>query len=352
MKAASAIFGNNSLYGKTPSKEKDTLDFICDQIRKQKLLPIISNNVTDELLFGSHEEVVEKWAQMVEYPFPDRDNFPRISQYADITESARQGADAQRQDATFIKTTYLNDFLKPYLASRADPDLLEEMQEENSENDIVDMPFTQFAQLLEMPNISDEQPNTLSILTELRLPVYVTTSYHMFMEKALEKVGRKPVTGVSFWHGNLKDSYDPFKDGSYVPSAEEPLVYHLFGVESNPGSMVISEDDHLDFLVGMSRDWQWAEGIPGCVRQALADSSLLLLGYNLWDWDFRVLLRGLIKGKLNEKSPQSVSIQLRENDKVRAYFEQYLKKEVQFKAYWKSTTELMNEIYTRWSESA
>ena len=349
MKAATSLFATKSLY----SKEKpDTLDILCDQIKQNKVLPIISNNVTDDLLFGSHEALVENWAEQTEYPFADRDNFTRMSQYADITVRADQSEKDRRKNIDYIKTFYLNSFLKPQLLPRADEGLLEDIQEEYTEQKLMDMPFTAFAQTLQMPDVNDNKQDTLSILTELRLPIYVTTSYHGFMEVALEKAGRKPRVEISYWHPRLKGLPSNFSDGSYQPTPEEPLVYHLLGHEDHPESMVMTEDDYLDFLAGISEDWQWQEGIPGSIRQALSNSSLLLLGYNLWEWDFRVLLRGLIKRATNNKSPQSVSIQLREDKQERAYFQRYLEHEAGFEVYWENTTDLMEDIYNRWSALA
>ena len=344
MKAKASIFGAKSPFA---TESKDTIDELCDQIRQQKLLPIISNNITDDLLFGNHEKLIEAFAEAQEYPFADKQNLARVSQYADINQRAESKG---RKNVYQVKKDYIT-FLKDNLWPLADEDLWAEVLEEKPVDDLRNMLFTDFAQLLEMPNLSDEKLDTLSILTELSLPVYVTTSYHTFMEEALMAAGRKPVIGISYWRPNLKGLASYFVDGSYAPTPEAPLVYHLLGVEQYPESMVMTEDEHLDFLAGISEDWQWQEGIPGCVRQALSNSSLLLLGYNLWGWDFRVLLRGLIKRSFNENSPQSVSIQVREDEQERLYFQKYLENEVEFEVIWEPTMDLMQQIYDRWRAS-
>ena len=41
-------------------------------------------------------------------------------------------------------------------------------------------------------------------LAKLNLPVYVTTSYYDFLEKALEHAGKQPRTEISYWRDNLK----------------------------------------------------------------------------------------------------------------------------------------------------
>jgi hypothetical protein len=43
-------------------------------------------------------------------------------------------------------------------------------------------------------------------------------------------------------------------DENHRPSPTEPLVYHLHGFDQVPPSLVLSEDDYLEFLVAIPRD--------------------------------------------------------------------------------------------------
>jgi hypothetical protein len=86
---------------------------------------------------------------------------------------------------------------------------------------------------------------------------------------------------------------------------------------------------------------------PLLVRQALAESSLLLLGYGLRHWDFRVIFRGLIKPTDNRRRPASVSIQL-ENVLEREYLKHYLKQEGRFGVYWGTPQQFMQELWEGW----
>ena len=40
----------------------------------------------------------------------------------------------------------------------------------------------------------------------------------------------------------------------FVPTVERPLVYHVFGQLDVPESLVITEDDYDDFLVGITEN--------------------------------------------------------------------------------------------------
>ena len=70
----------------------------------------------------------------------------------------------------------------------------------------------------------------------------------------------------------------------YVPDVERPLVFHVFGNVDSPDSLVLTEDDYLGHLVAVT---EAKALIPLAVRRSLADSSLLLLGLGLEDWDAR-----------------------------------------------------------------
>jgi hypothetical protein len=168
------------------------------------------------------------------------------------------------------------------------------------------------------------------------------------------------------WSTTLGDVYgdsrtDLFKKGlssvfeldpDYVPSPMEPLVYHLHGLDLYPPSLVLTEDDHMDFLVKVSWD---KDAIPFRISEALVDSSLLLLGYDLDDWDFRVLFRGLIIPKSEKRrfpSFSSVSIQLTPGSDVeatRAYLKEYFN-HVNFKVYWGEAHQFVDDLWERLGE--
>ena len=65
---------------------------------------------------------------------------------------------------------------------------------------------------------------------------------------------------------------------------------------------MLTEDDYFDFLIGVTAN---KDLIPKPVRRALADSALLFLGFQLDDWDFRVLFRS-IAGQEGARRRQSV----------------------------------------------
>jgi len=131
-------------------------------------------------------------------------------------------------------------------------------------------------------------------------------------------------------------------DSDYQPSKDEPLVYHLHGSDDYPGSLVLTEDDYMEFLVAISQNvGRGADPIPRRIRQAMADSSLVLLGYGLQNWDFRVLFWGLIKPRPLQHT--SVSIQLVPSDIEKNYLQKYLS-EFEFMVYWGNIRQYTQEL--------
>jgi hypothetical protein len=195
--------------------------------------------------------------------------------------------------------------------------------------------------------------NPLRILAELPLPIYLTTNYATFMEDALKAAGKEPCTEICYWRDELREDIPSVfeEDPDYEPSVEKPLVYHIHGLDTQPSSLVLAEDDYLDFLVKVSQD---PEAVPTRVSQALADSSLLLLGYQLQGWDFRSVFRGLITTKRSSRRLLSLSIQIMpdsEGVKDLASAQEYLERyfdEANFEIYWGDARGFMQALWEQW----
>jgi hypothetical protein len=85
-------------------------------------------------------------------------------------------------------------------------------------------------------------------------------------------------------------------------------VYHVFGVFGVPESLVLTEDDFLDFLIATST----YKLMPAVVRGSLTDSALIFLGFRLDDWTFRVLFRMImnLEGSAGMRKYSHVGVQV------------------------------------------
>jgi hypothetical protein len=209
------------------------------------------------------------------------------------------------------------------------------------------------------PDFDDlEQPH--HILASLPLPIYLTTNYDTYMEKALEEQDRPARSELCRWNKVLqgRGGTDPFSEEA--PTAERPIVYHLHGRIDNLDSMVLTEDDYLDFMVNARR----FEGpdmsvrvIPPRIDEQLANTSIMFLGYGLKDWNLRVLLRALVGSAERSTQKLSVSVQLEPDDKVvqavgpeRAisYLEKYFDG-LRIRVYWGTLENFLHMLKERWA---
>lgn len=192
------------------------------------------------------------------------------------------------------------------------------------------------------------------VLAELPLPVYITTNYDAFMTDALKLVGNKtPHRELCRWNDNLEDCPTVLQPTStFEPSVSDPIVFHLHGHADVTDSILISENDYVDFIVRLSRG---ADLIPHWVQRAFSGSSIVFLGYRLADWNFRVIYRSLVS-YLSGLKKVHISVQLVPGDgelseerraQVQAYLNNYFR-EIQVKIYWGTAQAFAVELKQRW----
>ena len=312
------------------SPENEDIDLLDDllmsSISEGTVVPVISNSYRMEGIFKSihdltdkipkvprssdeyltiHEQLTREWAESIQYPLPDDHNLARVAQYFQIHE---------KNDIAQAKTKYLN-FLKMYL--------LEHSLDEDYQSVVAQLKlrtqertFSDIASQLEYPKFPLAMHDPLRQLANLPLPIYVTTSYYNFLERALELAGKQPRMQVCSWSGGKARRPEHLPNPDFLPTPENPAVYHLFGLENYPPTLVLSEDDYMNFLISVAEDTNTQNpGIPLRLREALAESRLIILGYNLQDWEFRVLFRFILKFRKNDLSPRSTVIQLKPRPK-------------------------------------
>jgi hypothetical protein len=209
-----------------------------------------------------------------------------------------------------------------------------------------DLTVSKMARRFGYPSLDSSQQNPLLVLAALPLPIYITTCYHDFLEVALrEKGGKDPQSEVCIWHDGLRGLPSVFAHNpDYQPTPERPLVYHLHGLDSYPESLVLTEDDYLDFLTNISKD---NRAIHPRVRQALTDSSLVMIGYHPQDWDFRVIFRGLVVSRPPGMWKTSIAIQLEHEPMIQEYVQRYLR-QAKFDVEWKEAGEFILDLYRGW----
>lgn len=269
-------------------------------------------------------QIASRWVDEYEYPFDDRTNLPRVAQYIAVDRDAnvprhRLVTDFNRLIAPLRKQGF------PHLRNPNDPH---------------------------------------RVAADLELPLYITTNYDDFMLQALQlnapptMPGRFPKREVCGWRvsprrGRMANPTTRVQD---EPTPEHPIVYHLHGWLEDPESMVLTEDDYLDFLVYITDD---PDALWSRLREAFSASSLLFLGYSMEDLNFQVLLRQLSNYMGKPQGARHVAVQLapqghetdaelkRRADRQRIYLEKkYGLQKV--KVYWGTCERFAAELRRKW----
>jgi hypothetical protein len=202
----------------------------------------------------------------------------------------------------------------------------------------------------------------LRILAKLPFRIYITTSFYSFIEQALTAEEKEPQTEVCFWSRKTSDGRDDNTLDLSQFTEKKPLVYHLFGLEDYPDTLVLSEDDYMNFLISVVQDTNSSHPVvPLELRAALANWRLLLLGYRVRYWDFRVLFRFIQKYRENAGVPRGMLIQLKpsakpprngeESNEKRSidYLSQYFDRK-QFNVDWTNSEKFIQKLGLTWDK--
>lgn len=187
-----------------------------------------------------------------------------------------------------------------------------------------------------------------AFLARLPLPVYLTTNYDNLMQRALDGERRPYRTDYCRWNRFVDaDSELLDQKSTYIPSKEHPLVYHLHGTTDEVDSIVISETDYVDFIVNVARD----RLLPNCIKNQLARTELLFIGYSLKDINFRIIVKGVLGALGDSAARPSIAVQLHVDDpSERQYFENYIKQigTAHWKIYWGDSASFIDKLRSYW----
>ncbi len=279
---------------------------LLDKIRRGQCTPFLGAGLsTPQVPLGS--ELSSRLAEEFRYPLTDVWNLPRVAQYIATSYGDSQFAKGKMADLILDCEKRPPDF--------ADP----------------------------------AQPHRF--LADLHLPMYLTTNYDRFMTGALGMTTPEVTTLMCRWN------YETRREGHDLvatPTPDRPLVFHLHGLATNLASMLLTEDDYVDFLMEAQADL--AQVVPCPIQEALATTTLLFVGYSLSDWNFRVLMRSVMR-KINKTSKRmNVSVQLppdddniapHRRDEAEAFLCDYLGTE-QVTVHWGDAGEFLTELRQRW----
>lgn len=249
---------------------------LISHIRRNKITPILGSGLTTPL-FGSMRQLAKDWAQHYGYPMYEyeRESLAQVAQYLSVTQHETfPGEELEKYARTRLQKEYKT--LLP-------PELLQ--------------PYATLDDLIKKVGAirRERTPwDAYKVLASLKLPVYITANYNYLLEAALEEMGSHPRTIISPWNEYIiahESIYQRDKKEEFIPSPDEPIVYHPFGRLDELDTVVLTEDEYFKYLIGVTQN---ADLIPASIQESLTNKALLFLGFRLHDWDFRVLFQSLL----------------------------------------------------------
>ncbi len=253
-------------------------------IRDGKCTPILGFGLLESLI-GSSREIARRWADAYGFPLApaEREDLPQVAQFLSVDQD--------------------NDFVYSELRETVRQELQRRFGA-GADSPLAD-PQASLDYLLHIAaeqQAAGDPRSPHRVLASLPLPLYVSTSPDSLLVTALGEVGRTPIVAACPWNDPTGSVSDALKD---EPSADRPLVYHLFGRFSEPESLVLTEDDYFNYLISLSRNRKL---VPSVIRGRLAEHALLFLGFRLEDWSFRVLFHSVMNEEVRNRRRRNTHV--------------------------------------------
>ncbi len=134
-------------------------------------------------------------------------------------------------------------------------------------------------------------PDVYQQLAKLPFGVAVNLTPEDFMTRAFRAAGK---AGAQSLHYNFrKERNTPVE----APGPAKPLVYNLLGTLNDPESLVLSQEDRVEFIKNVVKG---NPGIPNAVMSHFDNrKTFIFLGFDLENWDYRLLCDALQLSKDN-----------------------------------------------------
>lgn len=289
-------------------------DRLLEKIKLERCTPFLGPDAYSEFIPLS-VRIAQEWSNHPEFPFLDHNSLPLAAQALNVII----------EDETVARDRFVEQFEKLWVTPRFDD------------------PY---------------EPHM--VLAGLPFQVFITTNFDNFMMEALVKKHKSPMREVCRWNRHIQPEEPTVFETGYKPTVANPAIFHLYGYCHQyigedkiacPESLVLTEDDFLDFLVNTARD---PSLIPLRIQKAFTGTALMLLGYRLDDWSFRVLFR-CIASYLNLNQNAHVAVQLmdapdEQKQKAQSYFNRYLARN-KFRIYWGTCQEFVVELKKKWKDA-
>lgn len=355
--------------GFSESNDNTKWPALLRSIREDRCAPILGSGLT-ESLFGSRGEIARQWAQRYKFPLAHHlsDDFTQVAQFLSVNQTNRF---PRKEFEIYLKNELIRRYedkinFKNEIINRYGEKMWQRMGQLLS-----NAPLDMLINLVWDNQKFSPQAEPYKILSRLPLSVYINTNPDDVLSYSLQHVEKEPQIDFFNWQSDRvstarkndedgreyddKDFDDDDDDENFVRDPNKPLVYHLFGRLNELNSLILTEDDFFEYLISFGQN---RELLPLPVRTRFTNTSLLFLGFQLDEWNFRVLFRSIMRlakdGRLEDYPHVAVQIDPTESHnedikKARLYFQEYFKKD-DISIFKGSVEDFTTQLRERWKE--
>lgn len=317
-------------------------------ISDEECTAIIGPGIAEGLL-GARRELAHRLAEDFSFPLSpnDREDLHEVAQYL-----------AVRKSIQFLPRTIMQ-YIADEVRRRHGSSLPEELRaatQGGSRRELTQR-FDRLVEAAWKAQAAADPAEPHRVLASLPLPIYLTAEPSSLLTTALREAGKDPQEVLCPWNDFCRQATSIYKaEPDYEPEPSRPLVYKLFGRFSDPDSLVLTEDDFFDYMIGITRN---KDLIPARVRSALSDTALLFLGFHMDDWYFRTFFRSLMsqEGGGRRARYAHLAVQVGPDEErtiepalAQRYFEDYFIKGADISVYWGTSEDFVRELDRRWKE--
>ncbi len=316
---------------------------LINDIKNKRCTPLIGPDLS-EGYFGPRRALAIRMAEQNAFPLApyDRDSLPQVAQYVAVQ---------RRRSLMYHQLLYYHalELWRRFLPTLP-PDLAAEPDPDAADDDLKALIDAMLGHAWRSRHEHDPtEPYTL--LAGLPAPVYVTADISNLLPMALEAAGKQPRLVLCPWNDYAADLM-PASSRKLDGTPDKPLVYQLFGRLGDFDSLVLTEDDFFDYLIGVTRNNKL---IPPRVLSALTDAGLLFLGFQKDDWMFRVFFRSMLQrgGSSRREDYAQIAVQVApdedrtlEPERAQRYLHEYFNKGA-INVYWGSGEDFIRELDAR-----
>jgi hypothetical protein len=159
----------------------------------------------------------------------------------------------------------------------------------------------------------DEQKRpspVLRALAGLNFPLVITTNYDRLFEQALRSHGKDPDVA------SYSAAPAPLKEAAQL-SRDRPFVFKMHGDVDHPDSIVVTDEDYIDFVLRMSDRDPTRGAIPTTLAYHFKVWPTLFVGYSLMDYNLRLLFKTL-RWRIDEaRTPDTYSVDVNPDPLIR-----------------------------------